>query len=99
MSLVTILIRKCQLTSTLSFKCLGKTSTHEAVVKIPPPPMPEIYGWVSDEAKSRERPHTNREMMSISIDLDNPQAKMPIQANATADWFAPCLPMTLLRRP
>jgi len=42
---------------------------------------------------------TNREKMSICMLFDNPHAMMPMVAKSTADWFAPLLPITLLRRP
>ena len=47
----------------------------------------------------RETKRTNREIISICMLFDNPQAMMPMPANKTADWFAPLLPMTLLKRP
>ena len=31
--------------------------------------------------------------------FDNPHAMIPMPANKTADWFAPLLPITLLKRP
>ena len=42
---------------------------------------------------------TNRETMSICMLFDNPHAMMPMAANKIADWFAPLLPITLLKRP
>lgn len=75
--------------------------TYEAVVNIPPPPIPEI--WRGDKLNLdqpiRIRRLTNREIISISMLFDKPQASMPIEANKTAEWFAPCLPMTSQRRP
>lgn len=53
------------------------------VVKIPPPPMPEI----------------KRETINIFMLLEYPQPMIPIAAKIMADWLAPLLPMALLSRP
>ena len=50
-------------------------------------------------ARPSQQERTNRETMSICMLFDKPHAMIPMVANSIADWFAPLLPITLLRRP
>ena len=51
------------------------------------------------EGRRMERALTNREIISICILFDKPQARMPTAAKKTANSLALLLPITSLKRP
>ena len=52
-----------------------------------------------EKSTSQRSERTNRETLSICMLFDNPHALIPTPANKIADWFAPLLPITLLKCP
>ena len=70
-------------------RCRDSDQTYDAVVKMPPPPMPVIYQSLTKVTttalvKPIKREPTNLAAMSISILFASPQAVTPKAANVTA---------------